>query len=130
MVYILSEEGRPLMPTERHGKVRHMLKIGKARVVKAKPFTIQLTYNTTSYTQEVTLGVDAGYQHIGISAVTGKEELISGEVHLLEGMSNRISDRAMYRNQRRQRLRYRRNKGLDNNKLGWPLASGTNWMAI
>ncbi|MBT9174348.1 MAG: hypothetical protein DDT21_02762 [Syntrophomonadaceae bacterium] len=120
MVYVLSKEGRPLMPTDRHGKVRHMLKSGKARVVKAKPFTVQLTYETTSYTQEVTLGVDAGYQHIGFSAVTGGEELISGEVHLLEDMSNRISDRAMYRRQRRSRLRYRRNKGLDNNKPeGW-----------
>lgn len=120
MVYVLSKEGRPLMPTDRHGKVRHMLKNGKAKVVKAKPFTVQLTYETTSYTQEVTLGVDAGYQHIGFSAVTGGEELISGELHLLEGMSNRISNRAMYRNQRRQRLRYRRNKGLDNNKpKGW-----------
>ena len=120
MVHVLFKEGRPLMPTQRHGKVRHMLKDGRAKVVKAKPFTIQLTYNTTSYTQEVTLGIDAGYQTVGFSAITGKEELISGEVHLLEGMSNRISDRAMYRNQRRQRLRYRRNKGLDNNKpKGW-----------
>ena len=108
------------MPTDRHGKVRYMLKSGKAKVVKAKPFTIQLTYNTTSYTQEVTLGVDAGYQTVGFSAITGKEELISGEAHLLEGMSNRISDRTMYRRQRRNRLRYRRNKGLDNNKPeGW-----------
>ena len=120
MVYVLSKEGRPLMPTDRYGKVRHMLKSGKAKVVKAKPFTVQLTYETTSYTQEVTLGVDAGYQTVGFSAVTSGEELISGELHLLAGMSNRISNRAMYRNQRRQRLRYRRNKGLDNNKpKGW-----------
>jgi hypothetical protein len=43
MVYVLSKEGKPLMPTERHGKVRRMLKEGKARVIKASPFTIQLT---------------------------------------------------------------------------------------
>ncbi len=43
MVYVLSKEGKPLMPTERYGKVRRMLRDGRAKVVKAKPFTIQLT---------------------------------------------------------------------------------------
>ena len=33
MVYVLSSNGAPLMPTERHGKVRRMLKSGQARVV-------------------------------------------------------------------------------------------------
>ena len=45
------------MPTKRHGKIRRMLKDGRAKVVKAKPFTIQLTYETTEYTQPITLGV-------------------------------------------------------------------------
>ena len=40
MVYVLSKEGTPLMPTKRHGKVRHLLKQGKAKVVKRTPFTI------------------------------------------------------------------------------------------
>ena len=120
MVYVLSKEGRPLMPTERHGKVRHMLKDGRAKVVKAKPFTIQLTYETTYYTQDITLGIDAGYQDVGYSAVTQEKELIAGECHLLEGMKQRIEDRSTNRRQRRNRLRYRRNKGLDNNKPeGW-----------
>jgi hypothetical protein len=104
------------MPTTRHGKVRHMLKDGRARVVKAKPFTIQLTYETTTYTQPVTLGIDAGYQEVGFCAVSEKQELIAGELHLLQGMSQRISNRVMYRRQRRNRLRHRHNKGLDNNK--------------
>lgn len=120
MVYVLSKSGKPLMPTARHGKVRRLLKDGRARVVKAKPFTIQLTYETTGYTQPVTLGIDAGYQTIGFSAISESKELIAGECYLLQGMSQRISDRAMYRRQRRQRLRYRRNKGLDNHKPeGW-----------
>lgn len=49
MVYVLSKDGQPLMPTNRHGKVRHLLKDGKAKVFKRCPFTIQLLYNTTSY---------------------------------------------------------------------------------
>jgi len=39
MVFVLSIEGQPLMPTKRHGKVRRLLKQGLAKVVKAKPFS-------------------------------------------------------------------------------------------
>ncbi len=120
MVYVKSAEGKPLMPTERHGKVRRMLKEGRAKVVKAKPFTIQLTYETTHYTQAVALGVDAGYSHVGFSAVTEKEEMLAGEIHLLKGQVERNRDRSSYRRQRRSRLRYRVPR-FDNRKKpeGW-----------
>lgn len=71
MVYVLSKDGKPLMPTTRFGKVRRMLKNGEAKVIKRTPFTIQLTYETTTYVQEVSLGVDAGTKHIGLSEVRG-----------------------------------------------------------
>ena len=120
MVYVLDLSGNPLMPTERHGKVRHMLEDGRANVIKVKPFTVQLTYETTGYVQAGTLGIDSGYLNIGFSVVNDKLELISGEVMLLKGMKERIKERSMYRRQRRSRLRYRRNKGLDNNTpKGW-----------
>ncbi|MDL2249829.1 RRXRR domain-containing protein, partial [Lachnospiraceae bacterium OttesenSCG-928-J05] len=38
MVYVISKEGQPLMPTTRHGKVKHLLREGKAKVVKRCPF--------------------------------------------------------------------------------------------
>lgn len=44
MVYVLDVNGKPQMPTERHGKVKRMLKEGRAKVVKRTPFTIQLLY--------------------------------------------------------------------------------------
>ncbi|MBZ4665971.1 RNA-guided endonuclease IscB [Mahella sp.] len=115
MVYVLSKDGTPLMPTERYGKVRRMLKDGRAKVVKAKPFTIQLTYQTTHYTQPVTLGVDAGYETVGISAISAKKELFSAECTLLKGQVERNKERAMYRRQRRNRLRYRKPR-FDNRK--------------
>ncbi|MFQ6063298.1 MAG: RRXRR domain-containing protein, partial [Methanosarcinales archaeon] len=59
-VYILSKNGEPLMPTERHSKVRKLLKNGLAKVVRTIPFTIKLLYATTEYTQPVTVGVDIG----------------------------------------------------------------------
>lgn len=39
MVYVLDKDGNPLMPTRRYGKVRHLLKEGKAVVVRRDPFT-------------------------------------------------------------------------------------------
>ena len=46
--------GERLMPTNRLGKVRHMLKDGRAVVYQRNPFTVQLTYETTEYTQPIT----------------------------------------------------------------------------
>ncbi len=39
MIYILDKNKNPLMPTERHGKIRKLLNEGKAKVVKQIPFT-------------------------------------------------------------------------------------------
>ena len=85
--------------------MRRLLKSGKAKVFRYEPFTLQSVYDTTEYTQEVTVGIDAGYQTVGFSATTEKEELISGELKLLSGMSERLKERAMYRNNWRTRLR-------------------------
>ena len=108
MIYVISTEGTPLMPTIRYGKVRHMIKKGLAKVISVKPFTIKLTYETTNHTQDITLGIDSGYLNIGFSATTEKKELISGEVKLLQCMSKRITEKVQYRRIRRQKLRYRK----------------------
>ena len=120
MVYVLNKDGKPLMPTMRHGKVKHLLRQKKAKVVRTQPFTIQLLYESTNYTQETTLGIDSGYLNIGFSAVSGDEELISGEVHLLKDIKERIYERSTYRRIRRQRLRYRAPR-FDNRGIpqGW-----------
>ena len=59
MVYVLSINNKPLMPCK-SVIARLLLKSGKAKVVKKCPFTIKLTYNSTEYTQPLTLGVDTG----------------------------------------------------------------------
>ena len=43
MIYVLNSKGEPLMPTERHGRVRHLLRDKKAFIVNYHPFTVQLT---------------------------------------------------------------------------------------
>lgn len=70
------------MPTTRHGKVRRLLKSNKAIVINLCPFTIQLTYATSGYKQEIVLGVDAGTKHVGLSATTKSKELYSSEIIL------------------------------------------------
>ena len=82
MVYVLDKDGNPLMPTKRYGKVRHLLKDGRAVVVRRDPFTIRLTYDSGKHTQPVSLGVDAGSKHIGLSATTERKELFSAQVEV------------------------------------------------
>ena len=55
MVYVQDINGKPMMPTTRHGKVRRLLKENKAVVVSLCPFTIKLTYVTSDYKQEAVL---------------------------------------------------------------------------
>ena len=55
-VFVLSHSGRPLMPTTPR-RARIFLKTRRARVVMRSPFTIQLRFETTTYTQPVTVGL-------------------------------------------------------------------------
>lgn len=108
MVYVQDIYGRPLMPTTRHGKVRRLLKSKKATVVNLCPFTIRLLYDTTGYKQEITLGVDTGTKHVGLSATTKSKELYASEVILRSDVVDLLSTRRELRKIRRYRLRYRK----------------------
>ena len=68
MVYVINYDGQPLMPCSQ-AIARLLLKQGKAKCIKRTPFTIKLLYQTTNYTQDITLGVDTGSGKIGSSAV-------------------------------------------------------------
>ena len=86
MVYVISKDGQPLMPTVRHGKVRRLLNEKKAKVIKSCPFVIQLEYDSTHYTQPVSLGIDAGSKTIGLSATTEDKVLYESNVVLRNDM--------------------------------------------
>ena len=118
-VPVLNMRGEPLMPTK-PAKARHLLKDGKAKVLSRKPFTIQLLYATGETKQEITLGIDSGYQYIGFSATTKKQELISGEVELRTDIPKKLLERRIYRRNRRSRKWYRKPR-FDNRKRdnGW-----------
>jgi hypothetical protein len=123
MVYVLDVDGKPLMPTTRHGKVRRLLKEGKAKVVKRCPFTIQLLYDSTRYVQEINLGIDAGSKHIGVSATTKQKVLYEADVELRNDIVDLISTRRECRRTRRNRkTRYRKarfNNRVSTKKTGW-----------
>lgn len=108
MVYVISQTGKVLMPTNRHGKVKHLLREGSARVVRHEPFTIQLLYDNTEYTQPIALGVDAGTTHVGLSATNESNELFAAEVTLRRDIPGLLAARREARSTRRNRkTRYR-----------------------
>ncbi len=75
-VCVLDADGTKLMPTKRLGKVKYMLRDGRAKVVCRHPFTIQLTYNTPKRTQKLILGIDPGRENIGTAVVNEKGEVV------------------------------------------------------
>lgn len=121
MVYVINKNGQPLMPTENHAKVRVLLKSGKAKVVKKCPFTIQLLYDSTNHTQKVTLGVDSGSRHIGISATTKDKVLFESDIELRNDIVDLLSTRRELRRSRRNRKTRYRKPRFDNRKRkdGW-----------
>lgn len=119
-VFVKNQRGEPLMPTTPR-KARLLLREDKARVVKRTPFTIQLTVATGETKQPITLGVDSGFTHIGLSTISEKAELFAADVFLRTDMVKLNSERAMYRRTRRGRkTRYRKPRFLNRVKgRGW-----------
>ncbi|HEY5561316.1 MAG TPA: RNA-guided endonuclease IscB [Clostridiaceae bacterium] len=121
IVYVLNKIGKALMPTSPR-KARLLLKQKKAKVVTIKPFTIQLIFGSSGYKQDITLGIDSGYNNVGFSAVTEKKELIVGELKLLRGIKEKLLEKSRYRKMRRSRLRYRKarwNNRTKSKPKGW-----------
>ena len=122
LVYVLNKNKKPLMPCKPQ-KARKLLKNGKAKVVKIEPFTIQLLGGSSGYKQEITLGIDTGSKHIGISASTDTKELYAADVEIRNDIVNLLSTRRQNRRTRRNRkTRYRKCKFLNRIKSknkGW-----------
>ena len=112
-VFVLNMRGQPLMPCS-PPKARKLLRAGKAVPVRRTPFVIQLTVPTGETKQPITLGVDAGYKHVGLSATTAKEELLASEVELRQDVTGLLSDRLALRRARRNRKTRCRAPRFDN----------------
>lgn len=123
LVYVLDQNGQPLMPTERCSKVRRLLRDNKAEVVSSCPFTIRLLYDTEENVQPVSLGIDAGSRIIGVSATTEARVLYEAEVELRNDIVDNLSTRReMRRGRRHRRTRYRKarfDNRVSSKKKGW-----------
>ncbi|MBR5914562.1 MAG: RRXRR domain-containing protein [Selenomonadaceae bacterium] len=113
LVYVINRHVKSLMPCKPQ-KARRLLKSVQAKVIRREPFTIQFLYGASGYRQSVTLGVDAGAKHIGLSASTKKKELYASEVVLRTDITELISTRRELRSARRNRkTRYRKPRFLN-----------------
>ena len=121
MIYVKNKDGKAIMPSERGGRIGYLLRHGKAHVVIRVPFVVQLDYDSTTYTQDVNLGIDAGSKHIGVSASSEKKEMLAAQVELRSDIVKLLSTRRELRRTRRNRKTRYREVRFDNRKKrdGW-----------
>jgi N6-L-threonylcarbamoyladenine synthase len=98
-----------------------LLRQGKAKVVSRTPFQVQLVFGSSGYRQQISLGADSGYLHLGLSAVTANRGVYAAEVVLRDDMVKLNAERAQYRRGRRYRHTwYRKPRFLNRKKPeGW-----------
>ena len=115
LVYVLKQNGQPFMPTSRFGKVRRLLKEGKAKVVRREPFTIKLLYRPeTDVIQECYCGVDTGSKHIGVAVVGNDKVLYQSQTELRSDIKKKMNRKcASRRNRRNRKTRYRKPRFLN-----------------
>jgi hypothetical protein len=83
---------------------------------------IQLTTASGEAKLPLTLGVDAGYQKVGLSVISEKQELFSAEAELRSNIVKLLSEKLMYRRGRRNKLIYREprfDNRVSSKKGGW-----------
>ncbi|HAM49518.1 MAG TPA: HNH endonuclease [Nitrospiraceae bacterium] len=97
-------------------KARLLLRQGKAEVITRTPLRIRLLCATGETVQSVTLGVDSGYEHIGLSAVTKSKEVYTADMQLRTDIVALNSERRQYRRCRRYRKTWYRPARFDNRR--------------
>lgn len=114
MVYVISKDNTPLMPCS-NAIARLLLKQNKAKVKRKTPFTIKLLYDTTNYTQNLTLGVDTGSGTIGTAVSDDNGDIVyMSKVLVRNDVTDKVTQRAKYRRNRRNRkTRYRKARWLN-----------------
>ena len=114
-VYVLNKDNKPQMPTTPR-KARILLKFGKAKIVSITPFVIKLKYGSSGYKQEIVASMDSGYRYIGCAAGTNDKIIYQSEVELRQDIKANMTQRRMYRRNRRSRKTNYRETRFDNRK--------------
>lgn len=124
LVYVVDHNGQPLMPTTRGAFVRIALKEGRAKVIRTKPFTIQLLYETTSFTQPLSGGTDPGRTNIGEAVLdAGGEVLYNAHITTRnEEIPDLMAERKAHRQaSRRGERKVRQRRAIKNGTITFPL---------
>ena len=132
-VYVLAPDGSPLDPTWRKGRVRHLLKDGKAVIASHKPFVIRLLDEDRVYAHsDYRGGTDPGRTNIGNTVIDEKGKVVYADhmetrnKDIPKLMSDRKTRRqASRRGERLRRKRRAKEHGTISSKLenGRKLAS-------
>ena len=121
-VFVQNYYNKPLMPCS-SCKARKLLKNNKAKIISYRPFTIQLLYKSSNYTQKTNIGIDLGSKHIGIAVTSHNKVIAKGEIELRQDIRSNLETRKTYRRSRRNRkTRYRQPRFLNrtkSKKKGW-----------
>ena len=96
MVYVINKNGKPLMPCT-EAKARHLLRDGKAKVIRRIPFTIKLLWDCEENTQEVVAGLDTGAKTIGCCVVANGRIIYQAQIEIRDDVSKKMTQRKMYR---------------------------------
>ena len=125
MVYVLNKNGKPLMPTERYGHIRWLIKNDKAIPISNNPFTVRFKYDTPDVIQPLTLGIDVGRENIclGVSDNNGNCLFLANVETKNKQVTKNMSERKVHRQERRRYRRKRKqrkalilNQGIQNGK--------------
>jgi hypothetical protein len=122
LVFVINQYDEALMPCKQN-KARKLLKEKKAKIISYKPFTIQLLYGSSGYTQETNIGIDLGARYIGVAIQSQNKVIAKGTIELRNDVKNNLETRKIYRKSRRNRkTRYRKARFLNRvstKKQGW-----------
>jgi 5-methylcytosine-specific restriction endonuclease McrA len=125
MVFVLSSDGQPLDPCH-EARARKLLKKGRAAVFRTYPFTIILNDRTAalSVTRDHRLKIDPGSKTTGIAIVQERTDRVVFAAELAHrGQAIRdalLARRALRRNRRSRRTRYRKPRFLGRRRPnGW-----------
>jgi len=118
-VFVIDRLFRPLLPTT-EARARILLNKKKAFVYSVKPFTIQLRKTMENPVGEFKVGIDDGAKEVGISVAYNKYIIFAANIQLRQDVHHKVSERAMYRRNRRSRkLRHRKARFLNRGQKGW-----------
>jgi hypothetical protein len=108
VVYVINKNGKPLMPCK-PAKARHLLRGGKAKMVKRIPFTIQLLWGCEENIQPTTLGIDKGSKFTGVAVIQdcNSRVLFQVEIRHRLDVKKKMTARRDHRKLRRHRKWYR-----------------------